>query len=378
MATPSASATCSCTAPPTSPSRRSAGRGCTCASPTGSSSTASARTRCSATTSARRGATPASSETILRCAPSSGGAPPRTSSPRPRQAIARSAVPAAVALFGQAAAMQPTGSPEHVDALVELGAALLTAGRLEAADAALADAEAAARAAGHAPARAHAGVLRLQVALQVDPAPALAAHPGRDGAGRDDVRPRARRARHVPRRAHTRARRTGSPGAARRPARPGSGRRRMPARGRHEWALPDMLAWVASSLQLGPEPVPSAIARCERLREETQSHPLLAGVRDAPARPAVRDERRARALTRPCSRSATACSTRWARRSTPRLTTARRRRRSSRATPLAPSASCGRASSASRRWATARSSRWSRRCSPVPSRSRAVPTRRSS
>jgi tetratricopeptide (TPR) repeat protein len=35
-----------------------------------------------------------------------------------------------------------------------------------------------------------------------------------------------------------------------------------------------MLAWVASSLQLGPEPVPQAIVRCERLREETQSHPL--------------------------------------------------------------------------------------------------------
>ena len=97
--------------------------------------------------------------------------------PAAEAAIARSAVPAAVALFGQAAAMQPTGSTEHVDALVELGAALLTAGRLEAADAALADAEAAARAAGHAPARAHAGVLRLQVALQVDPAPALARIP---------------------------------------------------------------------------------------------------------------------------------------------------------------------------------------------------------
>ena len=45
-------------------------------------------------------------------------------------------------------------------------------------------------------------------------------------------------------------------------------------RGSLEWALPDMLAWVASSLQLGPEPVPQAIVRCERLREETQSHPL--------------------------------------------------------------------------------------------------------
>ncbi|MEO9176299.1 MAG: hypothetical protein ABI317_12365, partial [Gaiellales bacterium] len=45
-------------------------------------------------------------------------------------------------------------------------------------------------------------------------------------------------------------------------------------RGSLEWALPDMLAWVASSLQLGPEPVPQAIERCEQLREETRSHPL--------------------------------------------------------------------------------------------------------
>jgi tetratricopeptide (TPR) repeat protein len=35
-----------------------------------------------------------------------------------------------------------------------------------------------------------------------------------------------------------------------------------------------MQAWVASSLQLGPEPVPSAIERCQVLLEETASHPL--------------------------------------------------------------------------------------------------------
>ena len=70
--------------------------------------------------------------------------------PAAEAAIARSAVPAAVALFGQAAAMQPDGSIEHVDALVELGAALLTSGRLEESEAALADAEAAARSGGHA------------------------------------------------------------------------------------------------------------------------------------------------------------------------------------------------------------------------------------
>jgi tetratricopeptide (TPR) repeat protein len=45
-------------------------------------------------------------------------------------------------------------------------------------------------------------------------------------------------------------------------------------RSRHPWALPDIQAWIASSLQLGPEPVPSAIERCEALREETENHPL--------------------------------------------------------------------------------------------------------
>ena len=193
--------------------------------------------------------------------------------PAAEAAIARSAVPAAVALFGQAAAMQPTGSTEHVDALVELGAALLTAGRLEAADAALADAEAAARAAGHAPARAHAGVLRLQVALQVDPAPALARIPvvtaraaTTFGRGHDELG--MCRVEHTRALAHWFAGRCQEAGEA-------WERAATHARtGRHEWALPDMLAWVASSLQLGPEPVPSAIVRCERLREETQSHPF--------------------------------------------------------------------------------------------------------
>ena len=194
--------------------------------------------------------------------------------PAAEAAIARSAVPAAVALFGQAAAMQPTGSTEHVDALVELGAALLTGGPARRRrTTALADAEAAARAAGHAPARAHAGVLRLQVALQVDPAPALARIPvvtaraaTTFGRGRDELG--MCRVEHTRALGHWFAGRCQEAGEAWQ-------RAATHARaGRHEWALPDMLAWVASSLQLGPEPVPSAIARCERLREETQSHPL--------------------------------------------------------------------------------------------------------
>ena len=149
--------------------------------------------------------------------------------PAAEAAIARSAVPAAVALFGQAAAMQPTGSTEHVDALVELGAALLTAGRLEAADAALADAEAAARAAGHAPARAHAGVLRLQVALQVDPAPALARIPVVTARAATAFGRGTTSSGCAASSTHARSG-TGSPGAARRPERRGSGRRPMPAR----------------------------------------------------------------------------------------------------------------------------------------------------
>ena len=151
--------------------------------------------------------------------------------------------------------------------------------------------------AGHAPGRAHAGVLRLQVALQVDPGPALARIPGGDRAGRGHVRARrttssACAASSTPARSGT-----GSPGAARRPARPGSAPRRMrggaPRVGAARHARVGRLV-AAARARAGPK----AIVRCERLREETQSHPALAGVRDAAARPAVRDERRARALAR--------------------------------------------------------------------------------
>jgi DNA-binding SARP family transcriptional activator len=193
--------------------------------------------------------------------------------PAAEAAIARSAVPAAVALFGQAAAMEPSGSVEHVDALVELGAALLAAGRLEESESALADAEATARTGGHARGRAHASVLRLQVELQVDPGPALARIPaltaraaGTFARGGDELG--MCRVEHTRALGHWFAGRCQSAGEAW--ERAASHARR----GSLEWALPDMLAWVASSLQLGPEPVAQAIVRCERLREETQSHPL--------------------------------------------------------------------------------------------------------
>ncbi len=191
--------------------------------------------------------------------------------PAAEAAIARSAVPAAVALLGQAASMQPADSVEQVDALVELGAALLTAGRLDEADTAL---EAASARAGAYPAgRAHAGVLRLQVALQVDPGPALARIPtvtaraaGTFGKRDDEL--------GMCRVEHTRALAHWFAGRCREAGEAWERAASHARRGRLEWALPDMLAWLASSLQLGPEPVPSAIVRCEQLRAETNSHPL--------------------------------------------------------------------------------------------------------
>ncbi|MDX6565938.1 MAG: hypothetical protein QOE10_1600, partial [Gaiellales bacterium] len=193
--------------------------------------------------------------------------------PAAEAAIARSAVPAAVALFGQAAAMQPAGSVEHVDALVELGAALLTAGRLEESESALADADAAARSGGHARARAHASVLRLQVELQVDPGPALARIPTLTARAAGTFTRQSDelgmcRVEHTRALGHWFAGRCQAAGEAW--ERAASHARR----GSLEWALPDMLAWVASSLQHGPEPISQAIVRCERLCEETQSHPL--------------------------------------------------------------------------------------------------------
>ena len=269
-------------------------------------------------------------------------------------AIARSAVPAAVALFGQAAAMQPTGSTEHVDALVELGAALLTAGRLEAAEAALADAEAAARAAGHAAARAHASVLRLQVALQVDPAPALVRIPvvtaraaTAFGRGRDELG--MSRVQHTRALAHWFAGRCQEAGEAWQ-------RAATHARaGRHEWALPTCsrgsprrCSWAGA--------VPSAIQRCERLREETQSHPLWQAfvMRPLGLLYAMNGElERSRAVFEECDRLLDEMGETIHSAAPDREAEAA----SSRAMPPVPSASYERASSDSRRWETARSSR---------------------
>ncbi len=189
------------------------------------------------------------------------------------QALARSALPAATVLFRQTAALLPDEAPERVDALVELGAALLTEGRLEESSDVLADAEEQGRATGNERGREHAVVLGMQVALDRDPDPALAAittvteraatvfRSAGDDLGMSRVQ-------HTRALAHWFAGRCADAGEAWTQAAAHA------RRSRHPWALQDMQAWVASSLQLGPEPVPSAIERCEALVEETASHPL--------------------------------------------------------------------------------------------------------
>src|SRR5262249_21126182 len=90
-------------------------------------------------------------------------------------AASRSALPAAAVLFRQAAELQPADAAEHVDARVGLGAARLAEGRLARAGAVLQGAEQAGRAGGHDGGAAHAAVLGLQAALELDPDPALPA-----------------------------------------------------------------------------------------------------------------------------------------------------------------------------------------------------------
>ena len=96
------------------------------------------------------------------------------SSWRPIFAVVRSALPAAARLLGQAAAMLPERSRGRVKVLVELGDVLLTSGRLQEAEQTLTEAVGVAQAIGDASGAAHASMLKLQVALQVDPDPPLA------------------------------------------------------------------------------------------------------------------------------------------------------------------------------------------------------------
>ena len=188
-------------------------------------------------------------------------------------AVVRSALPAAARLLRQSGDMLPERSRQRVQVLVELGDVLLTSGRLEEAEETLTEAGEIAETIGDAHGAAHASVLGLQVALQVDPDPALAQIPALStGAARtfrrhhDDLG--MCRVYHTRALAHWFAGRCQAAGDAWVHA---AEHARVSGAGS---ALPDMLAWVASSAQLGPEPVPTAIARCLQILDETPDHPL--------------------------------------------------------------------------------------------------------
>jgi class 3 adenylate cyclase/tetratricopeptide (TPR) repeat protein len=194
-------------------------------------------------------------------------------------AVVRSALPAAARLLGQAAAMLPEHSRGRVNVLVELGDVLLTSGRLQTAEQTLTEAVRVAQAIGDASGAAHASMLKLQVALQVDPDPPLAEIRAASTQAEDTFRRRDDdlgmcRVYHTRALGHWFAGRCEAAGNAWVHAADharAADRARLSGAGS---ALPDMLAWIASAAQLGPEPAPAAIDRCLWLLEETRDQPL--------------------------------------------------------------------------------------------------------
>ena len=189
-------------------------------------------------------------------------------------AVARSALPAAAELFRQAAEMLPTSAPERTKALVELGSTLLTTGQLEGTREALESAWEASRTSGDAVGEAYADVLGLQLQLQVEADAALVRIPGATGSAartfrryHDDLG--MFRVHHTRALAHWFACRCQA--ACDDWMRAASHARRS---GRAGIVPENILAWVASALHQGPEPVPSAIERCEELLGETRNYPL--------------------------------------------------------------------------------------------------------
>jgi tetratricopeptide (TPR) repeat protein len=188
-------------------------------------------------------------------------------------AVGRSALPAAVGLLRHGSSMLASTDGERARMLVTLGDVLLTSGRLDEAQETLAEAGRDAHAVRDALTAAHASVLQLQVALQVDPDPALARIPAVSAGAARTFRRRGDdlgmcRVHHTRALAHWFAGHCAAAGdawelAADHARRSGAG-----------FALPDMLTWIASAAQLGPQPVPSAIDRCREILEETRSYPL--------------------------------------------------------------------------------------------------------
>jgi DNA-binding SARP family transcriptional activator len=189
-------------------------------------------------------------------------------------AVARSALPAAAELFRQAAEMLAASAPARTKALVELGSTLLTTGQLEGARAALDGAWETARASGDAVGEAYADVLDVQLQLQVEADTALVRIPAATGSAartfrryHDDLG--MFRVYHTRALAHWFACRCQA--ASDDWMRAASHARRS---GRAGIVPENILGWVASALHQGPQPVPSAIERCEELLGETRNYPL--------------------------------------------------------------------------------------------------------
>jgi predicted ATPase/class 3 adenylate cyclase len=184
-----------------------------------------------------------------------------------RRALRRSDRAAAVRLLERAVALASGDMPRRAELLPELGAALIEAGRLAAADATLADATSAAEAAADDPAAARAlvqrQVLRLHRGESAGTAEASAVVdqviPIFEAAGDEQGLSSALRLRawHHWIEARAEAAAAAFEEAAEHARRGGLEHERL-----------DILGWIASSLFFGPTPVGTAIERCEAIRTE--------------------------------------------------------------------------------------------------------------
>jgi predicted ATPase/class 3 adenylate cyclase/DNA-binding winged helix-turn-helix (wHTH) protein len=192
-----------------------------------------------------------------------------------RRALTRSDQPAAARLLERAAALLPEDHPGRARLVSDLGAALVEAGRLADAQAALADAAAVAAATGDERIGAHVLVqqqlLRLHHGNSLVAAEAAAVAdrvaPVFERAGDDAGLCRALRLRAA---LHWNDGQAGAAGeawesAATHAARAGVEHERI-----------ETLGWVASSLLFGPTPVPDAVRRCEAILEEVSGSPAAA------------------------------------------------------------------------------------------------------
>ena len=190
-----------------------------------------------------------------------------------RRALRRSDRPAAVRLLERAVALASGDTARRAELLPELGAALIEAGRLADAEAALADAISAAEDTANARAEGRAliqqEVLRLHLGESEGTAQASAVVerviPVFEAAGDDQGLSSALRLRawHYWIEARAEAAESAWEEAAEHARRGGLEHERI-----------DILGWIASSQLFGPRPVPAAIERCEAIRGEVEDNLL--------------------------------------------------------------------------------------------------------